>query len=58
MKVDLADGVLALASKRCFLCSAVYSHGVSFFVIFFIRLALNYIHEKEKFIYIYIFICT
>ena len=27
-KVDLADRVLALASKRCLLCSAVYSHGV------------------------------
>ena len=28
IKVDLADRVLALASKRCFLCSALYSQGV------------------------------
>ena len=28
IEVDLVDRVLALASKRCFLCSAVYSHGV------------------------------
>ena len=28
IKVNLADRVLALASKRCFQCSAVYSHGV------------------------------
>ena len=28
IKVDLADRVLALASKHCLLCSAVYSHGV------------------------------
>ena len=28
IKVDLGDRVLDLASKRCFLCLAVYSHGV------------------------------
>ena len=28
IKVDLANRVLVLASKRCFLCFAVYSHGV------------------------------
>ena len=28
IKVDLADRVLALALKRCLLCSAVYNHLV------------------------------